>query len=255
MRSKIIHYCWFGPNKLPPLELSCVDSWKRFLPDYELRLWNERNFDFSSSRYAMQAYEVGKYAYVSDYVRTVVLYEYGGIYLDTDMEIRAGFRELIEKYDNVLGFLTSRQIGAGVISLCEHSPLMKSFMEYYNRDFIKNGVMNLCDNTGVLTELLRRQGLVMNRCTQKVNDIVVLSREYFYPKKISDNEFKITENTVAVHHASGSWMSERQRRRGSSFFWIKFCRPILCGIKRVLRAMIGQDGCRKIEIFVRDKLK
>ena len=132
---------------------------------------------------------------------------------------------------------------------------MKSFMKYYDRDFVKNGVMNVCDNTSVLTELLQQKGLKMNRCTQRVDDIVVFARDYFYPKKIADDNFEITENTVAIHHATGSWMSERQRRRGNSFFWIKICRPILCGIKCALRAMIGEENCRKIEISVRNKLK
>ena len=132
---------------------------------------------------------------------------------------------------------------------------MKSFIEYYDQDFVKNGVMNVCDNTSILTGLLQKKGLVLNRSTQKVGDIVVFSREYFYPKKISDNEFKLSPQTVAIHHASGSWMSERQRKRGNSWFWIKICRPVLFSVKQILTAVIGTDRCRKLEIFVRDKLK
>ena len=254
-KPKIIHYCWFGGKPLPETETRCMESWKKYLPNYELKLWNEQNFDFSDATYARQAYEAGKFAFVSDYVRTVVLYEHGGTYLDTDMEVLPGFREMIESKENLLGFLTSRQIGGGVISLAPHHELMKRFMEFYDRDFLSNGVMNVCDNTSVLTGFLREQGLVMNRQSQQVGDIYVLSREYLYPKKLSDGRFETTEASVAIHHGSGSWMSERQRKRGSNILWIKVCRPILCTIKSCLIKVLGDDRARRLEVWTRDKLR
>ena len=254
-KPKIIHYCWFGGAPLPEKERFCMESWKKYLCGYEFKLWNEESFDFSGSNYARQAYEAGKFAYVSDYVRTVVLYEQGGTYLDTDMEILDGFRERIESETNLLGFLTSRQIGAGVISLEPRHELMKRFMKYYERDFLSGGVMNVCDNTSVLTEFLRERGLVMNRQSQQLGNIHILAREFFYPKKLSEDRFAITEDTIAIHHASGSWMSERQRRRGSNIFWIKVCRPVLCGIKNCFMKIAGEERARRLEVWVRDKLR
>ena len=83
---KIIHYCWFGDGPISPESRKCMESWKKYCPDYKIIEWNEQNFDISQNRYAQQAYEAKKYAFVSDYVRLAVLYEYGGIYLDTDVE-------------------------------------------------------------------------------------------------------------------------------------------------------------------------
>lgn len=254
-KPKIIHYCWFGGAALPEREQRCIESWKKYLGDYEFKLWDEHSFDFSKSNYARQAYEVGKFAYVSDYVRTVVLYEQGGTYLDTDMEVLEGFRETIESETNVLGFLTSRQIGAGVISLEPQHLLMKRFMEFYDRDFLSDGIMNVCDNTSVLTGFLRDWGLVMNRQSQQVGDIHIFAREYFYPKKLSEGNFVTTDDTVAIHHASGSWMSERQRRRGNNIFWIKVCRPVLCFIRAGVFKVLGEKRARRIEIRMRDKLR
>ena len=107
---KIIHYCWFGPNPIPELELKCMESWKKYLPDYKLMFWNEESFDIDSNTFAKQAYEAKCFAFVSDYVRTKVLYEYGGLYLDTDVEILTNFNEIIENNKCFLGFETRAKL-------------------------------------------------------------------------------------------------------------------------------------------------
>ena len=96
---KIIHYCWFGGGPISPESRRCMESWKKYCPDYKIMAWNEQNFDISQNRYAQQAYEAKKYAFVSDYVRLAVLYEYGGIYLDTDVELVRPLDELLELPD------------------------------------------------------------------------------------------------------------------------------------------------------------
>ena len=93
---KIIHYCWFGGGPINPESRKCIESWKKYCPDYKIIEWNEQNFEISQNRYAQQAYEAKKYAFVSDYVRLAVLYEYGGIYLDTDVELVRPLDELLE---------------------------------------------------------------------------------------------------------------------------------------------------------------
>ena len=99
---KIIHYCWFGDGPISPERRKCMESWKKYCPDYKIMAWNEQNFDISTNRYAQQAYAAKKYAFVSDYARLVVLYRYGGIYLDTDVELVRPLDELLE-YKGFIG--------------------------------------------------------------------------------------------------------------------------------------------------------
>ena len=116
MIPKVIHYCWFGHNPLPPLALKCIASWKKFLPDYEIREWNEENFDIDSTTYTREAYASGKYAFVSDYVRLWALYNEGGVYLDTDVQTLKPFDPLME-FDAFAGFEGSKHLPVGTCVL------------------------------------------------------------------------------------------------------------------------------------------
>ena len=107
MIPKVIHYCWFGRNPLPPLALKCIESWKKFFPDYEIKEWNEDNFDINIIPYTKEAYEAKKYAFVSDYARFWILYQYGGVYFDTDVEVIKDMRPLV-----VCGNFMGKEIGA-----------------------------------------------------------------------------------------------------------------------------------------------
>lgn len=97
MIPKIIHYCWFGRNPLPKSAIKCIESWKQFFPDYQIKEWNEDNFNVNITLYTREAYEKKKYAFVSDYARYWILYNYGGLYFDTDVEILKSFDSIIEK--------------------------------------------------------------------------------------------------------------------------------------------------------------
>ena len=97
MIPKVIHYCWFGRNPLPPLAVKCIESWKKFLPGYEIKEWNEDNFDVNIIPYIQEAYEARKYAFVSDYARFYILYHHGGIYFDTDVEVIKSIDDIIER--------------------------------------------------------------------------------------------------------------------------------------------------------------
>ena len=97
MIPKTIHYCWFGKNPLPEIAVKCINSWKNFFPDYEIKEWNEDNFDLTSCDYCKEAYAVKKWAFVSDYARFKILYEYGGIYFDTDVEVIKNMEDIIKK--------------------------------------------------------------------------------------------------------------------------------------------------------------
>lgn len=128
---KIIHYCWFGKNEMPLKEKECVAGWKKFYPDYEFKIWNEDNFDYNKCIYARQAYERGYYAFVSDYVRAKVLYEYGGIYLDTDVKIIKKLPNVPEK--GFLGFERRKFIGTAVMAAEPESELIAELLDYYEQ--------------------------------------------------------------------------------------------------------------------------
>lgn len=252
----IIHYCWFGRGSIPSKEKACMESWKRFLPMCDIKLWNEDSFDYQCCRFALEAYESQKYAFVSDYVRVKVLYEYGGLYLDTDFEIISDFSELIRTNDNFLGFETRAHLGTAIMYFQPHHPLMKAFVDYYeSKSFrLKSGEIDNVANVVILTDLLKEKGFVPNGQKQKVGDIMIFNREYFYPKKLSESDFRVTHETVGIHRCSNSWMSEKEKKRGNNKFWINVCRPILRSVRNILIKMIGTDKARIIEIKFRNKL-
>jgi mannosyltransferase OCH1-like enzyme len=255
---KIIHYCWFGPNQIPEVELKCIKSWSHFLPDYKLMFWNENSFDIHLNNFAKQAYEAGHYAFVSDYVRTKVLYEYGGLYLDTDEEVFEGFKELISKESNCFtAFQTRKKLGAGVMGFTPKHSVIKEFVDYYHLNNFKdiNGNINTIANVTMFTDILVKRGLKLNGSQQMISDINVFSREYFYPKKISDTEFITTEKTVAIHYGSCSWMTEKEKKRGLNKFWINVMRPTLRTSKNLGTKIIGERSIQKIEIKIRNLLK
>ena len=256
MKPKIIHCCWFGRKEMPELEKKCVESWKRCLPNYQFVFWNEDTFDINQSVFCRQAYEKGMLAFVSDYVRAYALFTQGGTYFDTDEEVLPGIAEVLEGDENVVGFLSSKCfIGAGVMSFGKGHPIMKKLLDSYSEQFVdSNGVLRLETNVSILTKFMKDIGLVQNKKKQRVEDILVLPREVFYPKKHGDT-FLITDETVAIHHGSGSWLTERQKKRGDNLFWRKVCRPVLCWIKSVITFTLGEKLTRRIEMKVRNILR
>ena len=222
MIPKIIHYCWFGSKELPELVKKCIATWHKHLPDYEFKLWNEETFDINSSEWCIGAYKEKKYAFVSDYVRLKVLYEYGGIYLDTDIKILKSFNSLLESH-GLLGF---EDIKGEVIASCimgfekEHS-FIKECLEYYNQpftlDIIKNNEANVID----ITNRLRNYGLILGGMEQIVDDIKIYPREYFCPMDFWGN-WNQTKNTYCIHLFNGSWLPVREQKklnRRKTWWW------------------------------------
>lgn len=254
---KIIHYCWFGSKPLPEKERKCIASWKIFFPDYEIKFWNEDTFDLSSSPlFARQAYEHGKYAFVSDYVRTKVLYDFGGIYFDTDVEVYSSFDSIINN-DGFLGFENSKRVGTATMGFIPHHPLMEKFLQYYiNHSFIdKNGNLDITANVTILTDILFEQGFHANGQQQDINGVIVYPRDWFSPKKLNDTKFNITSNTLAIHKFSCSWLSENQRKRGNNWFWLNVIRPVLQKGRYIGIKIIGKEKIRSLEIIIRNKLR
>ena len=204
---KIIHYCWFGKNPLPKEAKKYIESWKKKCPDYEIIEWNENNFDINSNVYAKEAYEVKKWAFVSDYVRLYVLYNYGGIYLDTDVEVLKSF-DFFLKYDAFLGFENQKHLTTGIMGCKKGYWLFNEFLSYYsNRHFVqKNGKYDMTPNVITITKICKKYGLVINNKLQNIKKLTIFPNEYFCPSGFETGKINVTNNTVVIHHFFGSWL-------------------------------------------------
>jgi mannosyltransferase OCH1-like enzyme len=212
MIPKKIHYCWFGKGKMPSRELKCIASWKNYMPEYELILWNESNFNIDSNSFTKEAYQKKKYAFVSDYVRLYVLINEGGIYLDTDVELLKSL-DFFSKYDAFGSFETPFVIQTGVIGSISNGVLVKRMFEYYrNRKFIlTDGSLNQIPNSKILTDILLEEGLTLNNKQQSLPSFELFPTDYFCPINQATQEIIITKDTYCIHYLSGSWLSADDR--------------------------------------------
>lgn len=206
---KKIHYCWFGGTEKNELIKKCIDSWKRYCPDYEIVEWNENNFDLSSSQYVMEAYNAKKWAFVSDYVRMWALYNYGGIYLDTDVEILKPLDKFLI-HDAFTGFEKEELPFTAVVGCVKKHEVVASILSTYEgRRFLKeDGTYDMQTNTESVSKLfVEHYGVKLNNLRQDIsNGLTIYPSEYFCPKSYTDNTVKITKNTYAIHWFDGSWM-------------------------------------------------
>ena len=149
---KIIHYVWLGDKKKPELFYRCLESWKKYCPDYEIKEWNEKNFDFSQSRFAKEAYSQKKWGFVPDYIRAKVLYDYGGIYLDTDVELTKSFDNLLNN-EFLISFENNVYLETAVLASRPKHPFLKKMCDFYiNHPFIKgNGKIDYTPSTPIWT--------------------------------------------------------------------------------------------------------
>lgn len=222
---KIIHYCWFGHNPLPELAQKCISSWREYLPDYEIKEWNEDNFDVNIIPYTAEAYESKKYAFVSDYARFWILYHYGGLYFDTDVEIIKPMDEIIAcgpfmgcekeagKGNLELGVNPGLGIGATV-----NLGIYKEMLDFYNGlSFAaerRSGVETVVTYT---TRFFCSKGLVDTNEVQCIDGVYIYPKEYFCPKSYKTGKLDVTERSVSIHHYHASWvpLNEKIERK----FW------------------------------------
>lgn len=216
--NKVIHYCWFGRKPLPTLALKCIASWKKYLPDYDIKEWNEDNFDVNSVSYTKEAYQAKKYAFVSDYARYWILYHYGGIYFDTDVEVIKPLDTIIEQgpfmgCENVISNKKEKSFlfvnpGLG-IGVYPHHSFYKEMLDLYATiHFIDDkGNLNLKTIVIYTTDLLKKHGLRDEMGIQNVEGINIYPAEFFSPISVEDGKLRITENTYTIHHFAQSWQS------------------------------------------------
>lgn len=215
MIPKIIHYCWFGKGTMPDLSLKCLESWHRFMPDYTYLLWNEDCFDVKSIPYTKEAYEAGKYAFVSDVVRLYALKQFGGIYLDVDFEVYKPFDNLLH-YKAFAGIEGSKYnpVMMGVIaSEPEGDWINEQINNYQGRHFIIDGEQDLTTNVKFISDRMRENGFIPDGREQDYKDLHILPVEYFSPR-LTTGEYKRNEHTYCEHKGiHSSWANQSWKSR------------------------------------------
>lgn len=217
MIPKIIHYCWFGGKKLPMDVVKCIESWKKICPDYKIVRWDESNFNVYENEFTKDAYENKAWAFVSDYARLKIIYDNGGIYLDTDVE-------LVKKLDHLLSYscyvgiqqselLCATGLGFGAE---KGNPIIKEMLEQYNdlkfneenKEQIACPILN--------HEVLKRRGYVYSEEATIIDNVLVLPPKYLDPIAPGKGMKLLTcDETISIHHYSASWMNKKTviRRR------------------------------------------
>ena len=211
---KIIHYCWFGGKPLPELAKKCIASWRKFFPDYEIKEWNEQNYDVRKIPYMDQAYDAKKFAFVSDYARFDILYQHGGIYFDTDVEVIKSLDEIL-KHGAFAGVECAGALNAGLgIASPVASTIYKEILDSYKTSsFIKpDGSLNLTPVVTRVSDIFKKHGFTDKNEIQEVAGVTVYPAEYFCPKNFETGELNITDKTCSIHWFDGSWASVAQRK-------------------------------------------
>ena len=238
--SRTIHYCWFGGNALPDAAKECISSWKKYFPDYEVKEWNESNFDIHCCKYVEKAYEQKKWAFVSDYARFWILYNYGGLYFDTDVEVIKNFQRLIDKGP----FMGCEEAGNNIFSAnpglgLSANPglgLYKEILNYYENiafDFKEGNVETVVTHT---TQILKETGFKGIGDIEYIDGIYIYPPEYFCPMNQFTGKITITSNTCSIHHYTASWQNGYSR------------------FKAKLQKIVGLNVTNKI-IIIKRKMK
>lgn len=230
---KIIHFCWFGGKEKPSKVQECIESWHKYLSDYEFMEWNESNFDINSNEYIKQAYKENKFAHVSDYARIKALYQYGGIYMDTDVMVYKSFNDLLDN-QCILGFEEENYIATSFMACVQKHELIKEFIDKYENVSFYNSdkSLDLTTNVQRLTQILEDRGLIRTNKFQNVGDIIIYPQEYFSPYDYGNCIRKNTENTYCEHLFLVSWLP-----------WTT---KVKKAVKKIVIPIIGVNNMNKI---------
>ena len=201
MIPKIIHYCWLSNEPYPSIVEHCIKTWKLILPDYNFILWNSETFNLNHNKWVSQSFNSNKYAFTADYIRLYVLYKYGGIYLDTDVEVLKSFNDLLNT-NSFIGLEQGGEFEAAVIGSVQHSSWLEEVLKYYdNREFIIND--KIYDTTPLPIILDKYLNFNFSQLNDNIN---IYNSDYFSPKNRYSNKLILTNNTYCVHHFNASWV-------------------------------------------------
>lgn len=209
---KIIHYVWVGGNDKPASVKQYIASWRKHCPDYLIVEWNEKNYDITVNRYAREAYQSKKWAFVTDYMRLDLLDKFGGIYVDSDVEIIKNLDEFLNEQA-----FTSFETGdseqtlmtTGMMAATAGNAWIRYLKTYYGNDrsfILADGSFDLNANTVTITRMTRdRYGIKIDNTLQRTNDFVIYPNDYFCPKSWGTGKITLTKNSHTIHHFAGSW--------------------------------------------------
>lgn len=242
MIPKVIHYCWFGKNPLPESAIKCMDSWKKYCPDFEIKRWDETNFDIFICAYTKEAYEKKKYAFVSDYARFWILNQEGGIYMDTDVEVLKSITPLLNK--SFMGFETNNILNPGLtMGTNKNDPVCTDMLNSYEQETTFEEKFTVCDR---ITKYFIDLGLEIKNPSASIEfcGYTLYPPEYFNPLGENFDKLTITPNTYSIHHYDASWKSPDEkllmkyrvrygRKKGTLLFCV--CHPFKALIKAVKR--------------------
>lgn len=210
MIPKVIHYCWFGGNEKNETIKKCMVSWKKYCPDYEIVEWNESNYDVAKHPFMKKAYEVKKWAFVSDYARVDILYHHGGVYLDTDVELVSSLDPFL-KYNFYAGFESKSFVSFGLgFGAIKGHPVLKDILETYDRLIFPDTDfgLSMISCPRIQTDSLIKRGMICDNQNQVFEGIHIFSSEYFSPMSFKTGKTEITNNTVSIHHYDMSWNTD-----------------------------------------------
>lgn len=244
---KVIHYFWLGGKPKPDSVLKCIDSWKKFCPDFEIKEWNESNYDVHKHPYMEKAYEEKRWGFVPDYGRLDIMYQYGGIYLDTDVEVLKDLSPLCE-FKAFKGFENDEYVNDGQGFGCIPGlPIFKEMIACYEGkepyDY-SGGQKEYVESPKLCTKILLRHGLKQDGSRQTVGDIEIFPVDYFCPLDFDTGRLNITDNTYSIHHFDASWHG-KSAKKAQMLMW---------RINRIFGKKLG----RKIFSFImstKDELK
>lgn len=217
MIPKIIHYCWLSNDSYPEKVQFCISSWKRNLPDYKIVLWDLNKFNIDTTKWTRQAFDAKKYAFAADYIRCYALYNYGGIYLDSDVEVLKTFNELLD-LPYFIGQDCSKAIEAAVVGCEKGNFLYKNMLSYYeSRDFIKNdGRYDIKAMPDIMDEVASSlyEFKVINKKEDfefNENILNLFTSDYFSPKRQNDFKINLSDKTFSIHHFNASWYPPKKK--------------------------------------------
>jgi mannosyltransferase OCH1-like enzyme len=221
MIPKTIHYCWFGGKPIPKEYQRYIDSWRKYMPDYEIKRWDESNFDVNAIDFTREAYGAGKFAYVSDYARLKILYEHGGVYFDTDVEVVASLEDILSagpfmafEKNSLAASEECLNVNPGLgFAIESGNGIVREILDdYESRHYIHpDGTLEQVTIVKITTDIFKKHGLKSSDAPVNIEGVTIYPWDYFCPIEFMSSRLEITDNTRTIHHYSASWMSWRDK--------------------------------------------